>query len=217
MFKDPDGRVIVETTTFKATGYKPVLDKLKANNSTFQRILGQYNSSSTAYKLTFGQDDNRVPGGAWAFTRYGYTANGAVATIDFLKSPDAEQNDLGRATLIIHEAIHAHLALQGKTTPKSDNTHKTWTTYYNLMEEAVKEYAADNNIDLSDSQFKELAIMNAGPGAKIYDDYINKLATDNGTSYDEEKTAFDGRMWDLIGKDAVLPTKTDTPEKEEGE
>lgn len=85
---------------------------------------------------------------------------------------------------ILHESIHSFL--RGKGIKEGDK-HSTFNQYHNMMAEGLKEYNSENNVGLSDTQITELAYSGTTE-SKQFKGYIQGLATQNGTTYDDELT-----------------------------
>ena len=206
-FKDPDGRDLIPATSFKGTGMHSVLNGLVANNSKFNTYITKFKGKNSKFNITFTFDNTLIPAGADANADFSYNYNtvegkkvftAIQVTIAFRE--DLFYNEFGQAVLIMHEFLHAYAVTKWKV-PKDgeeDKDHKQWGFFVSQMQEMVREYAKDHGIALDEGQIYEISIVNIGKGGKLYDDYINKKAKENGTTPTEEINLLNERMRALL-------------------
>ena len=205
--KEIDGNDFIKSTEFLASGFNTALNNLIDNNSAFQKYFGMFNKPGDL-DIYFEVNNSYVPEGADAFTKWNYKTNtnskgkkyiasltGGIAFRDDLEDPEISYNAFGKVTLLVHEAIHLY---QGLNMKGGDETHELWSKHLSKMEEIITEYSNDNGLNLTTEQIYEVSLVNVGSGQKPYDDYINRLAGKNGTTYEDENNSYLGRMRGLL-------------------
>lgn len=207
-FIDPDGRDIMPTTQFLASSWNPILENLKSSNQVFALLSAGY-MTSKSYNVTLGVDPKKIPGGYAAWTTavidekvyFGIGAGKFLKGETNYKPSGAGMNNLGKASMILHEFVHLYVAKQQFDEAeklKGDEKHDYWGEYMFLMQQGVAEYSRDNNLGLSNDQIYEISVASAGSDATVYTDYLKKLAEQNKTTVKEEGEKLTKRVSDLV-------------------
>lgn len=218
-FTDEDGRDIKPSKAFMASVYGKVYTNLSQNNKTYSGLVSKFSNSKVYnYTLNHGNDANVTPGAYASTNGEGKTRrnpNGtkSMASIEmqttfsksllsYTRSAESETRiaiqtytftEIAMVNTILHEAIHAKIAVEGKS---ESGKHDEFNEYHNKMVEGLKEYNAANKLGYTDSQIEDLA-WTGTKDSKQFNAYITGLAKQNGTTNEEERAAWNRRVFAL--------------------
>jgi len=221
---DPDGKDVKPSKAFLGSPYGAFYQDLYKNNKAYQKLIRQYNTSKE-FNLTLNFGDKGVPKGydAWTTTHtqayasnpkvpVSAESNEAFAVTPLTQTASNGQNtytyemtEIGRVTVIIHETLHTYMDAKGL---KAGEGHSTFNEYRDLMLAALKEYNQAHKLGYTDDQLNEVAFAGTF-GSTQFKAYIQGIATKNGTSYDDELKAFQGRFQAIKWK--LVKTEPNTP------
>jgi|GEM_PF-3037460 len=206
-YLDPDGNDILPSKDFLASRYGAAYKNLRKSNSNYNSILSKYNNTkNNNYYLFLG--DGYVPVGANAVTTRtkknittkvqgnkiieqitrGYEVESYYSRSNMNDSNNNERSEISLIRTIIHEGIHAKLALSPEI--NDDDKHNKYSEYQKDVYNALTEYNKDNKLGYSDEDIEAISWGGAFD-SDAFKSYINNLAKKNGTTYDEEY-----RKWD---------------------
>jgi RHS repeat-associated protein len=199
MFVDVDGRDIIPSKQFLASVYGKVFSDLRKNNGKFNDALKKYENNSK-FNLRIGSSTKKVlAANAWAISQHSsstpYPNPGSLDEQAYFFNnkivpgyPKLEMTKLGIVALIVHEAVHQKMAL----TIDEGGNHKDFPI--NDVIDILKEYSADNNLNLTDEQIKALAIEGASDSEE-FKAYITGQAKKDNLSYKAELNKY----WKTVG------------------
>jgi RHS repeat-associated protein len=204
IFVDPDGKDIKPSVAFLGTAYGRIFQDLRKNNQAFGKAIGKYENNKN-FNLTLSVNNTKVKhAGSGALTETPIDKSNVLTSTNtdtyFLSSTDVPGNsnykftDLGALVIVAHEAVHEKIGL---TTKDNDASHNTYNKERQTLVNILTEYSNDNKLDLSSVLITALSFS----GQQTSDEfkkYINQLATENGTTYKQEKKKFDKLISDSI-------------------
>ncbi len=231
LFVDPDGKDIKPSQAFLNSRYGSIYESLKKNNNVFSGFVSKYNRSKQ-FNLKFSYGDKNVPPGFHAFTnthtealksnlKVPISANSeqfySESKMIFKQETSSkiytyEMTEIVMAKNILHETLHSYMSSIGDN---GYGNHDGFNKYHKELLKGLKEYNDENNLGYSDSQLKELAYTGTEK-SNDFKTYIQGLADENGTSYDEEYKKYQLRIGSLTYKLIKTENKSDN-EKKEGE
>jgi RHS repeat-associated protein len=223
---DPDGNeidpVAIKNTEFWST-YQAFL-----TNPTAKSILTKFeNNSNFNLTLKIGEFAATSTVDAHHFPTLHRVKNGNEvvqqnSTIEFnLKRAKIERfmtfngvdykytrtmTDIYKFSTTLHELLHAKIAFDDskKVDVEAAGDHNYFANkYYNTLLSGITEYAKANKLtNLSDQDLKELAFTGLEK-SDLFIGYIKDLAQKHGTTYEQEKAAYDKRAtaatWKTVG------------------
>lgn len=215
IFVDPDGKDIKPTAAFLASKYGAIYSNLSKNNSVYAGLVSKYSNSKT-FNLTLNYGDKNVPKGFSGWTETQFRANASKPSTPLSAQSDQyfshsaltttletatkihsyEKTEIGMVQTMLHESVHSMLGGKGI---KEMNGHNTFNKYHDMLVEGLKEYNSENNLGLTDTQLNELA-YGGTQESKQFKEYIQSLATQSGTTYDDELKSYKERLGALLYK-----------------
>ena len=200
IFIDPDGKDVLPTAKFLASDFNAVLNELRTNNDAFNKYFGVFYTNPNM-NITLDLDNTKMTGSGWGKTfnsaepgtnskggTYLKKLNSRVYFREDLE-PWTKLSQLGKTALLVHEFLHTY---SGRNLTPEEG-HVQWEKQISKMVEIMTEYNSDNGWGLDETEIYELSIANVGEKGQIFKNYINKLATENGTDYKTELDSFWGR------------------------
>lgn len=176
---DPAGDDIEPSDAFKASPYKPVLDKLNTNSIFLKYTKPFSQNNNVNYKLDYYEFVSYKERNANTFaTRNQTNSSPESATSHYNKKtfgllgydkwespiynekPDPARTEIAIARTLIHESIHAYLYNLIETGGLENTDHHNYmaTNFRQDIVVGLKEYALQNDItNLSDQDFEDLS------------------------------------------------------------
>ena len=201
MFIDPDGRDIVPSKDFLASRYGSVYKNLRKSNSMYNSILSKYNNTKDSnYYLFLGEKNVSVGANATTFRT---ASNRQISTLGgkvikelikgyevethyskkMMNDSDSERTEISLARTLLHEGVHAKLALNPKI--DDDDEHNKYSEYQKNVFSALVEYNTDNKLGYSSEDLEAIS-WGGATDSKAFHNYINDRAAKNGTTYRDE-------------------------------
>ena len=207
---------ITPSPDFLASPFGSVYNKLVSQNNSFLCLLDKYNpSKKLSLNLIYSEIQNNDIKNFDAQTTSTYI-NGVLSKVSIQFDPSKvittitrdnlintyERSEIGKATDIIHEALHAYST--ANNIPTGAN-HNVFNEYRDLMISTLLEYNSDNKLGFTYNQINELAYKGTTNSTE-FSTYIQTLANTNKTSYNTELANYDKRLSDLNW--SLISTKT---------
>ena len=194
MFVDPDGRTIVPSDAFTASRYGAVYNNLYDNSKIYRKMTKVFTDKETRDKFNYVLDyqnyidiNERRVGQALGKTRniggleFDEKDNpiGGELTTFFIPLNETrtfgdvskQLNDVGRALVVLHEAIHADIdAREMRSLGLNANHHDGYTEvmYYGVVD-ALKQFNSANKFRLTDEQIGLIA-WNGLQGSPLFNE-----------------------------------------------
>jgi len=180
---DPDGRIIKPAASFKNTKHEKVHNYLFKNNSNYYNALSLFIPVGK-FNLTLEVNPNVINDPkAPAQTDPRYTYNSTKNTTSITSTQSYRPTENGSPITIfdfylaIHELGHTINAFSHKDVIKNvdGNSHNGYTSTFETLSKIWSEFSSDNNLNLSNSQIKDLCFWGAEE-SDAFISYMTELA-----------------------------------------
>lgn len=223
-FTDTDGREIKPSPAFLSSHFGLLYKDLVSNNTAYNNMIKQYRDVTDKFSLSLAIDDQKVPANLNAltdtrwiglnkkpFTIVEATSNQFYTNAALVRTVTEGEytygmirTDIGNVRIIVHEALHSYLGVQGID---EDPNHDTFDASRQMVVAALSEYNIKHSLRYTEEQIDELSYTEGSTPLK---NHITELTKRNNTTYDHElqnyRQRIDAMTWVVVTKQKNQPT-----------